>query len=82
MATTPECSIRCERLLPAVPMEPPSSSLGTAAAAVVVSSGGLLAAAGYIFRKTIATLLKPIRHGVPSIDDIPLDEIEMPWRQW
>ena len=49
---------------------------------MIVAGGGLLTAMGYFFRKTIMMWLKPLRRGVPSIDDIPLDEIEMPWRQW
>jgi cysteine-rich repeat protein len=44
----------------------------------------LIAIAGYVFRTRIAALIKGTTAvtGPVSLDDIPLDELEMPWHNW
>ncbi|OGJ59992.1 hypothetical protein A2881_03855 [Candidatus Peribacteria bacterium RIFCSPHIGHO2_01_FULL_55_13] len=44
----------------------------------------LLGAAGYVFRTRILALINGtnVATGPVSLDDIPLDELEMPWHNW
>ncbi|OGB89094.1 hypothetical protein A2625_00910 [candidate division WOR-1 bacterium RIFCSPHIGHO2_01_FULL_53_15] len=44
----------------------------------------LLGAAGYVFRVWLKALLtgSKMATGPVSLDDIPLDELEMPWHNW
>jgi hypothetical protein len=44
----------------------------------------LIAVAGYVFRSRIMALVKGGKAvtGPVSLDDIPLDELEMPWHNW
>lgn len=45
----------------------------------IASVAGVL---GYAFRTHLGNLFRTNGKGQRSIDDIPLDEIEMPWHQW
>jgi hypothetical protein len=44
----------------------------------------LLCIAGYVFRTRLKALFtgSTIAAGPTSLDDIPLDELEMPWHNW
>ena len=52
--------------------------------AIVLTLFGILSSLAYVFRKTLFGWIKVKSKGggYRSIDDIPLDEIEMPWHQW
>ena len=59
-------------------------STGVLTGAIAVSLAGMAGIAGYfVFRKKKPGSGIQTKGGKDrSIDDIPLDEIEMPWHQW
>lgn len=65
---------------------PPGSSAADAPtiAVPVIIGGGLLFAAllGFLFRNVILSLLRRCCRKTKDIDDVPLDQIEMPWHKW
>jgi hypothetical protein len=42
--------------------------------------GTLVVASALLFRRSIVRLFS--KAGAKSIDDIPLDQLEMPWHKW
>lgn len=53
-------------------------------AAIALAVFGSLAALAYVLRKQLHGLIAKIagEDVAKSIDDVPLDEIEMPWHKW
>ncbi len=81
-----ECSKECKAVHAAAPALPPASSISGGAILLILGGTGFLGMLGAIayfargkFGKRIG---KVVRKGIASIDDIPLDEIEMPWHRW
>ncbi len=87
------CSTDCKRILPAAPM----SSFDAMRPMLLWASGGLLLLLlmiyGFIKRKAIMGMFHrggdadivpeaPAGEAPKSLDDVPLDEIEMPWRKF
>ncbi len=72
-----DCTQACTRSLSVL-----HGAAGAVASSVVLAIFGTLASLGYVFRKMVFGRIKVRPRGggpLRSIDDIPLDEIEMPW---
>lgn len=85
---TPECTLKGR-----APMSTSSSGSGSAASvtggvdgtlvgAAVASGVVLLGVAGFLLRKKILAKLAGGAAKSGSIEDLPLDQIEMPWHKW
>lgn len=69
------CTVQCTRI--------PFTQ--TTPGVIAIVGGGLLAllsTLAYVFRTQIKGLFKKGTVGPVSLDDIPLDELEMPWHKW
>ncbi len=76
------CTLTCEKLKSAASITGATSPyLPMAVPLAIVGSLGVLA---YLFRKSLHTFISKIagEKVAASIDDVPLDEIEMPWHKW
>ncbi len=77
------CKLRADIIQPAGDVGGPGLSggqIGVIASALVA---GVLAIAGVIYRKALMKFLQRLaKKGPNSIEDIPLDQIEMPWHKW
>lgn len=59
---------------------PQNSNFVITLGAILGTAGALLVLASLLFRRQIVAMFSP--KGLKSIDDIPLDQIEMPWHKW
>jgi cysteine-rich repeat protein len=84
------CSAQCTLLKAAAPALSTSSTSGTTAIPsplpyeVALAAFGGLSVGAYVLRKRLHGIVSKMGGETlaRSIDDIPLDEIEMPWHKW
>jgi len=78
-----ECGPNCTILKTAAP-EMSGTDFPFTAASIAIGMFGLAAVADFIFRKKMHSLIAKVAGDkvADSIDDIPLDQIEMPWQKW
>lgn len=78
------CSAQCEMLKAAAPLQVVHTTSPYLPIALPLAFIGALGVLSYIFRKKLHTFISKIagEKVAASIDDIPLDEIEMPWHKW
>lgn len=80
------CSAQCENLKPAASVVSlTSGGLSPAAPyAIVLAIIGAAGIGAFLFRKKLHTLVSSFAGEkiAQSIDDVPLDQIEMPWHKW
>ncbi|MDP6562110.1 MAG: DUF4215 domain-containing protein, partial [Candidatus Peribacteraceae bacterium] len=76
--STEGCTAKCR--YPTFMAAHGNSVWGSVVAILLIGGGGL----GFLYRKKILDLSKKAAESVRelSIDDIPLDELEMPWHKW
>jgi len=80
------CSMQCETLKSAASLSSITSGGFSPMAPYAIALAGLGTAGvlAYLFRRRVHTLVSSLagEKVAESIDDIPLDQIEMPWHKW
>ena len=79
---TDQCSPECTALKPAATIV--AESLPSLPIVIGLSGFGSLTVLAYILRKRLHSLIGKFagENVARSLDDIPLDQIEMPWHKW
>jgi cysteine-rich repeat protein len=75
-----DCESSCKRMQAAAPPAP-----GVPPVAFIGGGAAILCSLGFLLRKKIVWLADKFTKpavGDGALDDIPLDEIEMPWHKW
>ncbi len=78
------CDVDCKIFKPAAPLHVDWQLPDGALFGIATALFGTIAVLAFVFRKNLHTLIaKTAGETIArSIDDIPLDEIEMPWHRW
>jgi len=79
-----ECSVECKVLKAAAPVDVSWDIPGFAWGAIGLAGLGSAAMLAFVFRKNLHSLIARTagESAAQALDDIPLDQIEMPWHKW